>query len=102
LLAAWRGHDPMTEGEIGVRAATSLTNWMVISGRPDQALAWGDRAVEGTEPGSALRAMAQMAQAYALGAAGRSPEGLAVLASFPHRAQKHPCLGSTPLSCGAF
>jgi ATP/maltotriose-dependent transcriptional regulator MalT len=93
LLAAWRGHDPRTEGEIGVRAATSLTNWMVISGRPDQALAWGERAVEGTEPGSALRAMAQMAQAYALGAAGRSPEGLAVLSFLPASGTEAPMSG---------
>jgi DNA-binding CsgD family transcriptional regulator len=83
LLAAWQAHDPETEGEIGARAATSLTNWMVISGRPDQALSWADRAVEGTVPGSTLRAMARTAQAYALAAASRSPEGLAVLGFLP-------------------
>src|ERR1022692_2817444 len=33
LLAAWQAHDPETEREIGARAATSLANWMVISGR---------------------------------------------------------------------
>ena len=93
LLAAWRGHDPGTEGEIGVRAATSLTNLMVISGRPEQALAWGQRAVDGTEPGSALRAMAQMAQAYALGAAGRSDEGLAVLTFLPLSGTEAPMSG---------
>jgi ATP/maltotriose-dependent transcriptional regulator MalT len=83
LLAAWQAHDPATEGEIGARAATSLTNWMVISGRPDQALSWADRAVGGTVPGSALRAMARTAQAYALAAAGRSADGLAALGFLP-------------------
>ena len=51
LLAAWESHDPGTESEIGARAATSLANWMVLSGRPDQALMWADRAVDGTFPG---------------------------------------------------
>jgi DNA-binding CsgD family transcriptional regulator len=83
LLAAWQAHDPDTERDIGARAATSMTNWMVISGRPDEALTWADRAVGGTAPGSALRAMARTAQAYAFAAAGRSPEGLAVLGFLP-------------------
>ena len=83
LLAAWQAHDPETEPEIGGRAATSLANWMVISGRADEALTWGDRAVCGTVSGSALWAMARTAQAYALAAAGRSPEGLAALGYLP-------------------
>jgi DNA-binding CsgD family transcriptional regulator len=83
LLAAWQAHDPETEREIGARAATSLTNWMVLSGRPDEALIWADRAVGGTVPGSAPRAMAHTAQAYAFAASGRSPEGLATLGFLP-------------------
>jgi DNA-binding CsgD family transcriptional regulator len=83
LLAAWQAHDPESEREIGARAATSLTNWMVLSGRPDQALTWADRAVSGTVAGSAVRAMARTAQAYAFAAASRSPEGLAVLGFLP-------------------
>jgi DNA-binding CsgD family transcriptional regulator len=83
LLAAWRDHDRQTESEIGARAATSLANWMVMSGRADQALAWAGRAVDGTVAGSAVRAMAYTAQAYAFAAAGRSPEGLRVLGFLP-------------------
>ncbi len=83
LLAAWQAHDPQSEREIGARAATSLTNWMVLSGRPDQALTWADRAVSGTVAGSAVRAMARTAQAYAFAAASRTPEGLAVLGFLP-------------------
>jgi len=83
LLAAWQAHDPETEPEIGARAATSLTNWMVLSGRPGQALTWADRAVRGTVPGSALQAMALTARAYALAAASRGPEGLAALGFLP-------------------
>jgi len=83
LLAAWQAHDPETEPEIGARAATSLTNWMVLSGRPGQALTWADRAVGGTVPGSALQAMALTARAYALAAASRGPEGLAALGFLP-------------------
>ena len=83
LLAAWESHDPGTEAEIGARAATSLANWMVISGRSDQALMWADRAVDGALPGSALHTRARVAQAYAMSAAGRSPDGLAALGSLP-------------------
>jgi DNA-binding CsgD family transcriptional regulator/tetratricopeptide (TPR) repeat protein len=83
LLAAWQAHDRKAEGEIGARAATSLANLMVISGRPGQALTWADRAVGGTVTGSALQAMARTAQAYALAAASRGPEGLAVLGFLP-------------------
>jgi len=83
LLSAWQAHDPQTEREIGARAATSLANLMVLSGRPEQALAWADRAVGGTAPGSALRGMARTAQAYAFAAAGRTGEGLAVLGFLP-------------------
>jgi DNA-binding CsgD family transcriptional regulator len=83
LLAAWQAHDPVTEGETGARTATSLANWMVLSGRPDQALTWADRAVSGTVAGSALRAMARTAQAYAFAAASRGPEGLAALGFLP-------------------
>ena len=83
LLAAWQAHDPEGEREIGARAATSLANWMVISGRPDQAIEWGERAVGGTVADSALWAMARTAQAYGFAAAGRSPEGLAVLDFLP-------------------
>jgi DNA-binding CsgD family transcriptional regulator/tetratricopeptide (TPR) repeat protein len=83
LLAAWESHDPATESEIGARAATSLANWMVISGRPDQALMWADRAVDGTLPGSALHTRARVAQAFAMSAAGRSPDGLAALGLLP-------------------
>ena len=83
LLAAWQAHDPQTEGEIGARAATSLTNWMVITGRPDEALIWADRAVDGTIVDSPLWALARTAQAYGLAAAGRSSDGLAVLGFLP-------------------
>lgn len=83
LLAAWRGHDPALEPEVGARAATSLANWTVISGRPEQALAWAQNAVDATEPDSALRAMARTAQAYAFAAAGRSIEGLEAISFLP-------------------
>jgi ATP/maltotriose-dependent transcriptional regulator MalT len=83
LLAAWQAHDPEGEREIGARAATSLANWMVISGRPDQAIEWGGRAIDGTVADSAVRAMARTAQAYGFAAGGRSSEGLAVLEFLP-------------------
>jgi len=83
LLAAWERHDPETESEIGARAATSMANWMVISGRPDEALMWAERAVDGTLPGSALHTRARVAQAFAMSAAGRSTDGLAALDLLP-------------------
>jgi DNA-binding CsgD family transcriptional regulator len=83
LLAAWQAHEPAAEPEIGARSATSLANWMVVSGRPDEALMWADRAVTATIPGSALRAMARTAQAYGFAADSRSREGLAELEFLP-------------------
>jgi ATP/maltotriose-dependent transcriptional regulator MalT len=90
LLAAWQAHDPETEREIGARAATSLANWMVLSGRPGQALIWADRAVASTVRSSVLRAMACTGQAYALAAARRGPEGLAALGFLPAGANEAP------------
>ena len=90
LLTAWEGHDPESEREIGARAATSLANWMVVSGRPDRALEWAERAVDGTVAGSPLRKMAQTAQAYAFAAAGRSPEGIDVLDFLPDSGNEVP------------
>jgi DNA-binding CsgD family transcriptional regulator len=78
LLEAWENHDRSAEPEIGARAATSLANLMAISGRPELGVTWAVRAVDATEA-SPLRAMARTAQAYALGVAGRSAEGLHVL-----------------------
>jgi DNA-binding CsgD family transcriptional regulator len=83
LIAAWQEHDREAERDVGARAATSLTNWMIISGRPGPALTWAARAVDNTVPGSALRAMARTAEAYALAAARRVPDGLAVLGFLP-------------------
>ena len=67
-----------------------------MSGRADQALTWADRAVDGTAPGSALRAMARTAQAYAFAAAGRSPQGLAVLGFLPASGNEVPMPRPTP------
>jgi DNA-binding CsgD family transcriptional regulator len=83
LVAAWSAHDPALETSIGARAATSLANWMVISGRPDEGLMWAERALAGTVPDSALWAMARTALAYVLGKAGRVPEGLTALSFLP-------------------
>jgi DNA-binding CsgD family transcriptional regulator len=83
LTAAWQEHDREAERDVGARAATSLANWMIISGRPGPALTWAARAVDNTVPGSALRAMARTAEAYALAAARRVPDGLAVLGFLP-------------------
>jgi DNA-binding CsgD family transcriptional regulator/tetratricopeptide (TPR) repeat protein len=83
LLMAWQDHDPASERDIGARAATSLANWMVLSGRSDQALMWAERAESGTVSGSALHNMALTAKGYAFASAGRSAEGLAVLGFLP-------------------
>jgi DNA-binding CsgD family transcriptional regulator len=88
LLAAWEAHDRVLETEIGARAATSLANWMVITGRPEQGFKWAGRAVEATVAGSPLRAMAHTAQAYSLAIAGRSFDGLAALAFLPDSANE--------------
>jgi ATP/maltotriose-dependent transcriptional regulator MalT len=92
LVAAWTAHDPDSEPTIGARAATSLANWMVISGRPDEGLMWAERAVASTVPNSPLWAMARTAQAYTLGKAGRVPEGLTVLNFLPSSGNEVPMI----------
>jgi DNA-binding CsgD family transcriptional regulator/tetratricopeptide (TPR) repeat protein len=83
LLSAWTTHDRDSEVQIGARAATSLTNLMVIHGRPDEALIWAQRAIDATVPSSELRSMAVTGQAYGFAAAGRSDEGLEALSFLP-------------------
>jgi len=83
LAAAWTAHDPVAEPTIGARAATSLSNWMVVGGRPEEGLIWAERAVGATEPGSPLWAMAKTATAYSLANAGRTSEGLEQLDFLP-------------------
>ena len=54
LLAAWQAHDrEAARSQIGARAATSLANWMVLAGRPDQALDLGGPGGSLHGPGSA-------------------------------------------------
>jgi DNA-binding CsgD family transcriptional regulator/tetratricopeptide (TPR) repeat protein len=83
LLSAWNMHDAESEVRIGARAATSLTNLMVIHGRPDEALMWAQRAIDETLPSSELRSMAITGQAYGFAAAGRSVDGLEALGFLP-------------------
>jgi DNA-binding CsgD family transcriptional regulator len=83
LVAAWSAHDPDSERSIGARAATSLANWMVVVGRPDEGLMWAGRAEAATDPDSTLWAMARTAHAYALGQAGQVSQGLTALSFLP-------------------
>ncbi|MGB8195607.1 MAG: LuxR C-terminal-related transcriptional regulator [Acidimicrobiales bacterium] len=83
LLSAWNLHDSESESRIGARAATSLTNLMVIHGRPGEALMWAQRAIDETVPSSELRSMAITGQAYGLAVAGRSDDGLDALSFLP-------------------
>jgi len=97
LTAAWTAHDPVTESAIGARAATSLANWMVVGGRPEEGLIWADRALGATEPGSPLWAMAKTAEAYSLAHAGRAPEGLEQLGFLPVTGSEVPLAEIDPL-----
>ena len=83
LRSAWNLHDPESEVQIGARAATSLTNLMVIHGRPDEAQMWAQRAIDATAPSSELRSMAITGQAYGFAVAGRSDAGLQALSFLP-------------------
>ena len=97
LTTAWTAHDPEVEPTIGARAATSLANWMVVGGRPEEGLVWAERAVEATEPGTPLWAMAKTAEAYSLANAGRSPEGLEALGFLPDAGSEVPLVEIDPL-----
>jgi DNA-binding CsgD family transcriptional regulator len=92
LTAAWTAHDPVTEPTIGTRAATSLSNWMVVGGRPEEGVVWAERALEVAEPASELWAMAKTAEAYSLGNAGRLSEALEVLSFLPRTGAEVPLL----------
>ena len=59
-----------------------------MAGRANDALTWAERAVDGTVAGSAVRAMARTAHAYAFAAAGRSQDGLHVLGFLPASANE--------------
>ena len=97
LTAAWTAHDPEVEPTIGARAATSLANWMVVGGRPEEGLVWAERAVGATEPGTPLWAMAKTAEAYSLANGGRLPEGLEALGFLPDAGSEVPLVEIDPL-----
>jgi len=97
LTAAWTAHDAATEPAIGARAATSLSNWMTVGGRPEEGQIWAERAVAATEPGSPLWAMAKTAEAYSLANAGRAPQGLEQLGFLPTTGSKVPLVEIDPL-----
>jgi hypothetical protein len=83
LFAAWERHDPGTESEIGARAATSLANWMVISGRSDQALTWADRAIDADRPRVGVAGPGSRRAGLCVVSRGRSLDGLAMLDFLP-------------------
>src|ERR1022692_2779177 len=110
LHDAWQAHDPAREPLTGAQAATGLLSCCLISGRLQEAVTWGKRAVNAAgaapepgadpEPGARLelsagperRQHALCALAIALAHNQRGPEALARLDFMPA------CAGEVPLS----
>jgi ATP/maltotriose-dependent transcriptional regulator MalT len=83
LLEAWRAHSPDTEPMVGAAAATSLSAYLSTAGRLEEAITWGERAVEASGEDLTARLQALMPVALTLTLAGRGPEGLARLDGLP-------------------
>jgi len=83
LLEAWRAHNPDTEPMVGAAAATSLSAYLSTAGRLEEAITWGERAVEASGEDLTGRLQALMPVALTLTLAGRGPEGLARLDGLP-------------------
>jgi DNA-binding CsgD family transcriptional regulator/tetratricopeptide (TPR) repeat protein len=90
LLEAWQAHDPRTEPLVGAAAATSLAAYLCTDGRPQEAVAWAERAVaaSGEDPTASLQAL--IVTALGLTLSGRGPEGLARLSRLPAVASEVP------------
>ncbi len=83
LLEAWRAHNPDTEPMVGAAAATSLSAYLSTAGRLEEAITWGERAVEASGEDLTARLQALMPVALTLTLAGRGPDGLARLDRLP-------------------
>ncbi len=90
LLEAWRAHNPDTEPTVGAAAATSLSAYLSTAGRLEEAITWGERAVEASGDDLTARVQALMPVALTLTLAGRGPEGLARLDGLPAVAAEVP------------
>ena len=90
LLEAWRAHNPDTEPTVGAAAATSLSAYLSTAGRLEEAITWGERAVEASGDDLTARLQALMPVALTLTLAGRGPEGLARLDGLPAVAAEVP------------
>ena len=76
LLEAWQAHDPDTESQVGAAAATSLSAYLVTLQRLEEAVTWGERAVQASGGYPAARLYALLPVALALTLAGRGTEAL--------------------------
>jgi hypothetical protein len=83
LLEAWQAHDSGTEPLVGAAAATTLTGYLCSTGRLEDALIWGERAVAASAEDPTARLHALIAVALSLTIAGRGREGLARLGGLP-------------------
>ena len=79
LLEAWQAHDADTEPLVGAAAATFLAVYLCTTRRVEEAVTWGERAVESSSGDAGARRNALIALALALTLSGRGPEGLARL-----------------------
>ncbi len=94
LLEAWQAHDPDTEPLVGAAAATSLSAYLCTLQRVEEAVTWGERAINASGDDPPARLYALMPVALALALAGRGHEALARLDVLPAAAAEVP-LGAT-------
>src|SRR6202034_3792979 len=60
LLEAWQAHNPDTEPLVGAAAATSLSAYLSTAGRMEEAITWGERAVQASGEDLSVRLQALM------------------------------------------
>jgi DNA-binding CsgD family transcriptional regulator len=90
LLEAWQAHDSGTEPLVGAAAATTLAAYLCSTGRMEEALTWGERAVAASagDPKARLNALVEVVESLTI--AGRGREGLARLGELPAAATEIP------------
>ena len=77
LRGSWQAHDPVTEPLTGAQAAAGLLWCSLHAGRPGEAVAMGERAVQAAGQDAAARQQAVSDLALALAFDQRGPEALA-------------------------
>jgi DNA-binding CsgD family transcriptional regulator len=84
LTRAWQDHDPAVEPLVGAQAAVQMIFCCALSGRIEEAITWGERAVAAAGADGTQRHHALGALAVAVASGHRADDALGRLAFLPH------------------